>query len=415
VKVHLFLTIGLAVGLVCLVSVLASAEPAVPQRPCDRYVLAGYAADTGDCSNVNLPCRTVQYAIDQALDGDVVCVADDSAVAGPTIYQETIKIPRSLTLDAKWEATCSPLFPQCSFEAVACQPENVVLDARGNGRVITIQGRYAPTIDCFTITGGDAAGQGGDPGETVDNDAGGGIYGRDAAPIIINNVITGNYGCDLCPASYGRGGGIYLLNAPATAVISGNLIARNVADDSTWGEGGGIMLRDSAAQVRHNVIQDNRAGLSAGDGGGIAVKGGTPTLADNEILHNMAGQSVMGLGGGIFVWSATPATIERNRIEFNQAIRNEGDLVSRGGGIYYAGNPTVAAVIRDNTLYANTASPISPAGWGGGIYVSGLVAPSLLSGNTLDTNYAGFNDDGRGGRPLRGPQRGDDLGQRLPG
>jgi hypothetical protein len=395
---RLFYVVALGLGLTLLVFAAMSGQPTKAQATCDRYVLVSYGADTGDCSDEAHPCKTVQYAINQASDSDVVCVADDALAPGPTIYAETIAITRSVILEGAWEATCVGA-PTCSFTAVACAPEKVILDAQGTGRVISITGNITPTIDCFTITGGDAAGLGGDPGTTVDNDAGGGICSIDAAPIIINNVITGNYGCDICPVSYGRGGGIYLLNAPATAVISDNLIANNVADESTWGQGGGIMLRDSDAQVLSNTIEYNRAGHSAGYGGGITVKDGTPTIADNDILHNVGGTAVMCHGGGIFVWSATPVTIEHNLIEYNQAINGPGDptLISRGGGIYYAGTPNVSAVIRDNTIRHNIASPMSPAGYGGGMYLSGLITPSSVSGNTLEWNIAGHNDDGNGG------------------
>ncbi|MEJ2211596.1 MAG: right-handed parallel beta-helix repeat-containing protein [Anaerolineae bacterium] len=382
-----------------LVSALAFGGSVVAQGSCDRYVVGGAGSDSGDCSDESQPCETVQYAIHQASGGDVICVADLLSAPGPTTYHETLAISRSLTLDGKWQATCTAAAFSCSFTPVACAPENVVLDAGGTGRVVTIQGDITPTVDCFTITGGDAAGLGGDPGTTVENDAGGGIYSRDAAPIIVNNVITANYGCDLCPAAYGRGGGVYLLNASASAVISGNLIANNVADNSTWGEGGGIMVRDSDAQIRHNTIQYNRAGLSAGDGGGIVVRDGTPIVADNDVLHNVAGQSVVGMGGGIFVWSTTPATLERNTIEYNQAISGASvsNLISRGGGICYLGNPTATATIRDNIIHENIASPLSPAGYGGGIYLEGLVSPSIVQGNTLDGNIAGFNSSGNGG------------------
>jgi hypothetical protein len=306
-------------------------------------------------------------------------------VAGPLVYAERLVITKSITLDGAWDAMCvDPSDLTCSFTAIPCDPGNVTLDAQGCGRVISISGNITPTIDCFTITGGDASGLGGDPPV---NDAGGGIYSQDAAPIIVHNVITGNYGCvGLGCTNYGRGGGIYLLNGPATAVISDNLIANNQADkDSTWGQGGGIMLRDSDAQVLSNTIEYNRAGHSAGDGGGIAVKDGRPTIADNDILHNAAGTGVMCNGGGIFVWSATPVTIERNLIAYNQAINGTGvsTMTSKGGGIYYAGNPTVSAIIRNNTIRYNLASPLAPQhGEGGGIYLSGLVSPSLVSGNT---------------------------------
>ncbi len=153
-------------------------------------------SNTSDCSDEVHPCQTVQYAIDQAADGDVICVAYLSAVLDPTIYHEHLFINRTLTLDGKWSATCSPIAFSCDFSPVACTPERVVLDGFRQGRVITIDGDIAPTVDCFTITGGDARGLGGDPGgKLVENDAGGGIYSRDAAPIIVNNVITDNYGC----------------------------------------------------------------------------------------------------------------------------------------------------------------------------------------------------------------------------
>ena len=396
-KRQMLLALTLGIGLAILVSAIMSNRPTRAQGTCDRYVLGIDASDTTDCSDERYPCRTVQYAIDQASDRDVICVAKHS-LAGPLVYKERLVITKSITLDGAWDAMCvDPSDLTCSFTAIPCDPGNVTLDALGAGRVISISGNITPTIDCFTITGGDASGLGGDPPA---NDAGGGIYSQDAAPIIINNVITGNYGCDICPVSYGRGGGIYLLNAPATAVISDNLIANNVADESTWGQGGGIMLRDSDAQVLSNTIEYNRAGHSAGYGGGITVKDGTPIIADNTILHNVAGQGVQGLGGGIFVWSTTPVTIERNLIAYNQAINGPGDpaLTSRGGGICYLGDPTVSAVIRNNTIRYNLASPLAPQhGEGGGIYLSGLVSPSLVSGNTLELNIAGHNHNGNGG------------------
>lgn len=402
-KIHLVVMVGLALGLILLVSAFATGGGVAAQAACDRWVVTE-GADTSDCSDEAHPCRTVQYAIDQAVGGDVICVAALGAVLDPTIYHEHLYIDQTLTLDGKWSATCSPITFACDFIPVTCTPERVVLDGFRQGRVITIDGDIEPTVDCFTITGGNANGLGGDPpsgsrGELAENHAGGGIYSRDAAPIIINNVITDNYGCMDCTA-YGRGGGVYVLNAPGTAIISRNVIAGNAADfNSTWGTGGGIMLRDSDAQVSYNTITDNRAGFSAGEGGGIAIKGGMPTIAHNEISGNVAGQAVRGMGGGIYVWSSTTAIIEHNLILKNLAINDDGDPVfqSVGGGIYYGGSPTVVAVIRGNTINGNVASPYSPSGAGGGIYLAGLVAPSTVSGNHLESNIAGYNCDGEGG------------------
>lgn len=394
---HIILSGGLILGLVLLLLFVVTDQPAQADAPCDRYVLGIDAGDSGDCSDEGDPCRTVQYAISQADPGDHICVAKHS-LAGPLVYTGTVVITKSITLDGAWDGMCvDPNNLNCAFQAIPCDPANVTLDAEGAGRVISITGAIAPTIHCFTITGGDAAGLGGDPGTTVENDAGGGIYSRDAAPFITHNVITGNYGCDTCPAAYGRGGGIYLLNAPSTAVISGNVIAHNVADNSTWGRGGGVMLRDSSAQVVHNTIHDNRAGHSAGDGGGLEIWGGMPIVTDNVLRQNVAAQAVAGTGGGIHVHSSTPVTIERNVLQFNRALQGTGDpsLYNYGGGIYFAGP---FAVIRDNELYGNVATLLDARGRGGGMYLQGLSAAAVVQGNVIaNDNRASYASDGAGG------------------
>jgi hypothetical protein len=310
---------------------------------------------------------------------------------GPSVYTGTLAITKSVTLDGAWTAAC--INPGvCRFDAAVCVPQNVVLDAQGNGRAISITGEIAPTIQCFTITGGDADGLGGDPDGYH---AGGGIYSKDAAPVIVGNIITGNYGCRVCSA-YGRGGGVYLLNAPATAIISGNVIAHNAGAGTILGSGGGIVLRNSNAQVLSNTIQRNTGG-TAGDGGGLYVLNGSPTIADNEILSNTAaGSGVMGQGGGVFVRSSTPVTIVRNAVLFNVALRGTADpaLFSRGGGLYYEGP---GAFIRDNTLRSNAAT-FGGAGLGGGMYLRNLSASAVVSGNVVaDNNRASYGDRGDGG------------------
>ncbi|NIV30805.1 MAG: hypothetical protein GWN58_15320, partial [Anaerolineae bacterium] len=394
-KAHLLIVIGLALGLVLLVFMAASGPVSWAQPTCQRYV-SYEGSDLSNCSAEAKPCRTVQYAIGQSSKGDRICVSSVLLKPDPTVYSETITFDRSVILDGAWESMCT-VHTGCAFQpAEPCAADRVVLHAEGAGRVITIEPDTEPTVDCFTITGGDADTLGGDPDG---NHAGGGIFADRAAPIIVNNVITANFGCDVCTGFYGRGGGIYLLDVPSTALVSNNLIANNVADESTWGKGGGIMLRDSDAAVEENEIRYNRAGHSAGYGGGITVEGGEPTIKGNEIHHNIAGQTVQGLGGGIFVWSNTTASIEGNIIYYNQAISGAGDpgMASRGGGIYYSGNPTVQAVIWDNDVGQNIASPVSHQGYGGGLYASGLVTPSLIGANNLSSNIAGHNDNGKGG------------------
>jgi hypothetical protein len=396
-KGKLLLSIGLAGLLLALMlGLLAVGKSPVARADsgaCDRYLVNGGNDSWPDnnCSDPNNPCKTVQYALGWALDGETICVADRDDLAGASTYYGPIVITKSVTLDGAWAAHPNPFGTGWVFTPTACRPENVVLSGNGTARVISIT-NASPTIRCFTITGGNAG------GATGDANKGGGIAARDAAPIIIGNVITGNYGCTtMACTGYGRGGGIYLINAPATAIISNNLIANNVADDATWGQGGGIYLENASPQVLSNTIRDNRAGLSAGDGGGIGVIDGSPTIADNEIVRNVAGQGVMGNGGGIFVWSSTPVTIERNRIELNNALRGTAGagLYSRGGGIYFDGP---LAVIRDNRVESNVATLLDRRGLGGGMYLHGLSASAVVAGNVVAyDNRASYVADGRGG------------------
>ncbi|NIV31702.1 MAG: hypothetical protein GWN58_20125, partial [Anaerolineae bacterium] len=56
----------------------------------------------------------------------------------------------------------------------------------------------------------------------------------------------------------GSGGGIYLVSASASALISGNQVLSNSVHSTSWGfGGGGISLFYSDATVRGNRIQGN--------------------------------------------------------------------------------------------------------------------------------------------------------------
>ncbi len=386
------LIVVLALSLVAGALWALTSRPARADPPCTRYVLGVDASDVGnDCTDEAHPCRTIQHAINQAVTGDMICVAKHT-LAGPLVYSEQLTITKSITLDGAWDAMCvDPNNLTCSLWSIPCDPANVTIDAAGVGRVISIVNAN-PTIHCFTITGGDAGGGASDPNK------GGGIAAWDAAPIIIHNVITGNYGCTTASCTgNGRGGGLYLANVPATAVISGNLIAHNVADDATWGQGGGLYLENASPQVLSNTFQSNRGGHSAGDGGGIAVADGSPIIADNDFLLNLGGRAVMGNGGGLFIQSTLPVTIERNLFDGNAGLRGTGSppLFSRGGGIYFDGP---LARIRNNELYGNVANLLDQRGLGGAMYLHGLSAAAEVRGNVVsDDNRASYFANGAGG------------------
>ncbi len=56
------------IGLVIFSLTATTYRPIQAQATCDRYVLGIDASDSTDCSDAHHPCRTIQYAIDQAID-----------------------------------------------------------------------------------------------------------------------------------------------------------------------------------------------------------------------------------------------------------------------------------------------------------------------------------------------------------
>ena len=93
---RLLLACGIALCLTFLVGVVVAGQPERPDATCDRYVLSIDGSDSGDCSDEDHPCHTIQYAIDHAVDGDVICIARHT-LAGPLVYPETLVITRSIT------------------------------------------------------------------------------------------------------------------------------------------------------------------------------------------------------------------------------------------------------------------------------------------------------------------------------
>jgi nitrous oxidase accessory protein NosD len=95
---------------------------------------------------------------------DPTCTA---VIVAAGTYTENVVITRSIVLQGAGAAS-------------------TIINGGGNGPVIRVRGGAAPTIQGFTITGGDATNDADDPGN------GGGIHILNATAIIHDNVISGN-------------------------------------------------------------------------------------------------------------------------------------------------------------------------------------------------------------------------------
>ena len=380
----LLLSVAIGIGLAAITLFIFTSN-GTQAAPTIRYVIGTGGTDIdNDCTNSQLPCQTISHAIFQANDGDIIQVA---YLSDPEVYKEPLTITKDLILQGGWHVILSKDDSITWERPTPCEAKWTTIDAEGKWRVITINQFKDVTIDCFVITGGDGALYGG------------GIYADLATPIIINNIITGNFGTSVDDLSFAEGGGIYLSMAPHTAVISGNLIANNTANALGDGRGGGIDIYRSDVQILSNTIQDNLAGKT-GNGGGVTVRSGNALIANNQINHNIGSLQTSGGGGGIYaigIGATDAITIENNQIEGNIAINgtvSSGNF-GKGGGIYISGYRY--GTIRNNTIRENTAATLGLGhGNGGGIYATGIQSVDI-QGNTIDKNIGGFNIDGYGG------------------
>jgi hypothetical protein len=191
-----------------------------------------------------------------------MCTVGDTVLVGPGTYNENIIWPYVQGIDLRSEYG----------------PDTTIIDGTSSANVIRLP--YVDTntvIDGFTICNGNSTMW-----------LGGGIAcNSSASPCISRNIILNNY----APS----GGGIACTQGGAAPIIRDNIITGNTASD--WG--GGIYCRRSTSSllISQNNIVGNHANYG---GGGIACMEGDLTLISNIISNNN--------GGGIFCgWWSSPS------------------------------------------------------------------------------------------------------------
>ncbi len=384
----LVLGLGLSLAILILLNVGSwpMGGPAVAQAANQiRYVAPGGTDGGNLCSNSDIPCATVQHAVDIAAPGDEIRVAAGTytdVVNGGGVTQ-TVYISKTVTIRGGYTTT------NWSISSPTNQP--TTLDGQGQMAVMTIVGTIAVTIEGLRFTGGrtgvgifsatailrnnsiynnnPAAGvYSGDVfGETtlihnsIYSNASSGVYLY--GPVtLVGNVISGN-----------NGGGVVLVRS-ISATLSSNLIDSNFRSWTNCGmspnecKGGGVLLYESDATLSSNTISRNWAEL---DGGGVALESSTARLNNNKIFSN----TVSSMGGGVSL-ANSQATLKGNLIAGNEA-----DV---GGGVSIASN--AAATLEGNIILGNKAVV-----GGGGMYVDYKNEATLTNTIIADnqTDYLG--------------------------
>jgi parallel beta-helix repeat protein len=356
-----FLLFTLALGLgfmLALLGWLTGRVYVVQAHPGIRYVASDGSLD-GLCDSIANRCRRVQRALDVADPLDEIRVTWG-------IYTDTAgtvaTIDKTVTLLGGYDD---------SFTFRDPSTYRSILDAQRHGRVVQISGDITPTVDGFVITGGNAN------DESRSRGRGGGILSSGASPILQNNVITNNIAYT-GTSPWGHGGGIYLYQASASAIIRGNRVLSNTASTTYYGLGGGMSISESAAKVSGNEISGNTAGRG---GAGVYLHDSDGMTFDgNQVVGNTAIVSSTGdsYGGGLYVEFTDPFTLTNNVIAQNRAN-------TAGGGLHvygYTGTSGSAGTLVNNTIAQNNLG-----GRGEGVFLTGRTSLTLTNNIVVSHTY----------------------------
>jgi hypothetical protein len=319
---------------------------------------------------------TIQAAIDSAAEGDEVLVGPGTYTWTNQGTGDTAGFIRFLTLQ----------------EGITLRselgPENTILDAEYNSRVIYIHAHNRITVDGFTIKHGVAPAFG--------DYVGGGLFTHIAREVVRNCVFVGNRanggGAISCVVNDGfirvenctfidneavsGGGAILLANGTGTCYVSDCVIRNNRAGT----RGGGIYQSACNSVIERCVIAGNEAGI---EGSGFCESGGyTASISACTIARNGAAAAAVYAKGGSVL------TLDRLIVAFNIAPALGIDTTSSGsfgcGDLFgnIGGDGIPAGFVRKGTNIS--ADPLFCGGAGSQDYYLRSDSPCLPENQDFD-------------------------------
>ncbi len=346
--------------------------------------VAPSGTDVNGCGGAAAPCRTIQFAVNQANDGDKILIATLdvalSATFPPVVVTATARytgtganvIELTKTVDLQGGFVYAHTGLSVTRWITGGMP--AIVDGEMARRGLKVSGSVSPTVSLLAFVNGFG-------------DYGGNIYAETANLQLLGTpIISGQ-------ATYG--GGLYLKDVTIDfdlSSISGTVTetlasifgngwrniswqTRNRLSGLVWlsgnraDYGGGLYAENSRLVLAGLGVYGNVAAI---DGGGIYFSGGRPVVAGGVVLSNTAVN-----GGGVYL-KDSPAIWGATAVLSNSA--------NAGGGFYLSGpaslNPENMPILTNNYIRHND----SGSGQGGGFYFDQAMA--LLLNNVIADNNA---------------------------
>jgi cysteine-rich repeat protein len=240
----------------------------------DRYVATG-GSDTGDCSDSNSPCLTIQYAIGQSVAGDTVNVA-----AGTYAGNLVIPVDDLSLIGAGVGNSIINLAPGYGI-AITAHSGFVMDGFTVNGSTSTTNGTYAvkaSVADNITISNCNFIGQSG----------GGGVDFITSNNAVLNNVVA---------SGFQKNGFSFTTRYTADQTGANNITFNNItADNNGWA---GIAL--------YTVGNDKSTSQTSTSIGGASSITGVQFIGTNIISNNPKGIQVQGDSDANALAGTTPS------------------------------------------------------------------------------------------------------------
>ena len=255
-----------------------------------RVFLSGTGSDSGDCSNAATPCRSLQYAIDQAAAGAEVVIVSSGGYGGATIT-------KSITVNA---------------------PTGVIAFV---GRTITVT---IASTDTVTLRGLSMNGA-----VFADNF---GINFTTGGTLNIENTVISSF-ANTGVYDTASGSKLWVHNCEVKKNVYGILVhaASAVIEDSRAVENSGVgMYADSASTVaiRNSVAEGSTWGFYANSSAGTS----TELVVDSCMsTNNNYGLSSFQSGTGSVATLRAGQNIVMNNTNANLSTGNGSFLISHGG------------------------------------------------------------------------------------